>query len=352
MVKDEEILYRVINKWFDKHENLSKEQLETLSGMYEMLHEVANEELGEKKLLKEEVKQKGVTPIEVKPKTFEKYAIHDRQEAIKSALKQGYKRHKGMYTTFKRGTQVFRWCKVCGLIKPIEDFGTDNSKRFGKAYYCKDCTKEYHRRRSGRYREELHQGVPTSVCSRCKQVKPITAFYANKAKASGINSWCKECQNKRTKQRRKFGKTTKLSEKELHKLQGTTIYSDKKSTVIKINPAREVIEKICDEKFHTRDEIVEIMKKYYPHYIYSSLHAKAGCYLRWLEKHYHRMNRTCEKDYSKRQEFRFIKKKDYNKEKVKVEEFPINIVPNVDRDSASGVREKEPTLWSKFKIKR
>ena len=33
----------------------------------------------------------------------------------------------------------------------------------------------------------------SKVCTRCKQVKPLNAFYRNKSKKDGHESYCKEC---------------------------------------------------------------------------------------------------------------------------------------------------------------
>lgn len=41
----------------------------------------------------------------------------------------------------------------------------------------------------------------TKVCSKCKQEKPIWAFYSHKYNADGLQSYCKECQKAYDKSR-------------------------------------------------------------------------------------------------------------------------------------------------------
>ncbi len=40
-------------------------------------------------------------------------------------------------------------------------------------------------------------------CTKCKKEKRVSSFHKDRNRKDGLNPWCKECKNKRTKERRK-----------------------------------------------------------------------------------------------------------------------------------------------------
>ena len=45
--------------------------------------------------------------------------------------------------------------------------------------------------------------VKTKRCSKCGQIKPISEFYKKKSSKDGLYSICKECRNKKNKDKKK-----------------------------------------------------------------------------------------------------------------------------------------------------
>jgi len=96
-------------------------------------------------------------------------------------------------------------CTKCGQTKSPSAFCRDRTRLDGYHPWCTECkVQNNHQRRlctdpEARKREAerqqravwLQQGL--RQCSRCRQVKPLEAFYRNRADASGRRDWCKEC---------------------------------------------------------------------------------------------------------------------------------------------------------------
>lgn len=90
-----------------------------------------------------------------------------------------------------------RACTLCGVVKPMSEFSKGNALG-GYKSYCKACqsaaNKDYAARNKARKRE-----APTEKrCPACARILPGTAFYVSRRTSDGVQSYCKECQNKIT----------------------------------------------------------------------------------------------------------------------------------------------------------
>lgn len=92
-------------------------------------------------------------------------------------------------------------CIKCGLLKPLDDFGRDASRKDGRYTYCKQCRRNPNRQEL--IIEELAKKGMKS-CSLCHKVKPFNAFESDSSKKLGVTSRCKKC--KREQRRAKAQK--------------------------------------------------------------------------------------------------------------------------------------------------
>lgn len=111
---------------------------------------------------------------------------------------------------------VPKTCATCEQVKTRGDFHKDGARRDGVRKDCKDCIEAQRRayRAAARLRKQTQRaqelakarqqtGLPEQPqddepkpCARCRQVKELTEFPRDRAKASGISNRCKECHRK------------------------------------------------------------------------------------------------------------------------------------------------------------
>lgn len=85
-------------------------------------------------------------------------------------------------------------CSKCDQVKPVSAFYTDKSLRGGYTSWCKEC--------QSKKRRESSQTVEITEkkCSRCGQIKPVDRFYVNRCSRTGYSCECKECHQLRLPQ--------------------------------------------------------------------------------------------------------------------------------------------------------
>lgn len=118
-------------------------------------------------------------------------------------------------------------CSRCGRELPITEFGRHSRTKDGYQPLCKACLSEQNKghnpRRAWKKAESaLEDGKPKRRgrasahpdyideetgqemhwCSHCKQYKPTDRFNKNRANASGLESYCKECATAHERERR------------------------------------------------------------------------------------------------------------------------------------------------------
>jgi len=93
-------------------------------------------------------------------------------------------------------------CKHCGQLKPVIAFYKDKTSKDGYQRWCKDCLVAYNKiNRKGEKQSEV---LTKKECTHCHEVKNITEFNKDNSRATGYQSWCREC--KRKNARKKKGK--------------------------------------------------------------------------------------------------------------------------------------------------
>lgn len=104
-------------------------------------------------------------------------------------------------------------CSKCGEYKPKTEFPRDNSAktRQNYSYWCKNC----HSNRSKDYKEKVKKENPSpkrkrkkspnlavkgkKICTKCGVKKNVTQFHKSNATKDGLQTWCKLCKSKYTK---------------------------------------------------------------------------------------------------------------------------------------------------------
>ena len=118
------------------------------------------------------------------------------------------KRKRGERIVYKFiNTIKHKHCNSCSppQWKPLDQFGTDNTKKDGKYYCCKSCVKKYDKQRRKERLEKLkkeREAAPTGflVClfAGCtvKGLQPLDQFIGAHVRNNKPTSHCKTCRNK------------------------------------------------------------------------------------------------------------------------------------------------------------
>ncbi|TDC41506.1 hypothetical protein E1281_37305 [Actinomadura sp. KC345] len=98
-------------------------------------------------------------------------------------------------------------CLDCGEVKAAAEFWKLKASKDGLAYYCKVCfglrnSRSYWKKQSELGKEtrvyRRHSDVPEGMkyCAQCEKIKPVVEFGHNRAKSSGLATYCRPCHNK------------------------------------------------------------------------------------------------------------------------------------------------------------
>jgi hypothetical protein len=90
-------------------------------------------------------------------------------------------------------------CRKCGESKPLSQYSLNKNSKDGKQSACKPCAAaaakaSYQKRKSRKIVE-----VEFKNCSVCNDVKNASEFYKRRASPDGLASYCKACDNARSK---------------------------------------------------------------------------------------------------------------------------------------------------------
>jgi len=106
-------------------------------------------------------------------------------------------------------------CTKCKRWKEISEFCKDRARKDGLKIYCNSCNNAYalksYRKNKRPVRDYLRygdrhrviRGFKEKLCSRCKQWKFYSEFYKNSRTKDVLSLSCKECERKRTENKRK-----------------------------------------------------------------------------------------------------------------------------------------------------
>jgi hypothetical protein len=85
-------------------------------------------------------------------------------------------------------------CSRCKEVKPVSAFSNRKLYKDGLEIYCRACKaeryNEYAQRNASR---AIVQSPPEKMCRYCKEIKPSHAFHKRKERVDGLREWCKPC---------------------------------------------------------------------------------------------------------------------------------------------------------------
>lgn len=91
--------------------------------------------------------------------------------------------------------------KVCSKCKeelPLSEFHKDNQKKDGLHPWCKKCRNEQYLSWEQNNPKKA-TFILNKTCSRCKEEKIASEFYASRNKKDGLHPWCKPCTKERNR---------------------------------------------------------------------------------------------------------------------------------------------------------
>lgn len=99
-------------------------------------------------------------------------------------------------------------CSHCRQVKPLDAFGVDRSRRSGRRSWCRACgLARVDARRRARGLPDLERDVVIDHtrekrCSRCREIKPLSAFHHNRSMRDGRHGYCRACDAARYREAR------------------------------------------------------------------------------------------------------------------------------------------------------
>lgn len=84
-------------------------------------------------------------------------------------------------------------CTKCKRTKPPSEFGPNKRYKGGRLTWCRDCTRDYKRARTGAI-PRVPAPPGAKRCLRCKAYRPGAEFHKNKARTDGLSQRCRPCQ--------------------------------------------------------------------------------------------------------------------------------------------------------------
>lgn len=96
-------------------------------------------------------------------------------------------------------------CPGCRELKPSTDFYSNRARSDGLTVYCKTCSADRQRRRMGTGTTKEETVADTLHCKRCDTTKPLDDFAPSIQKKGG--GWCRNCMKEYSKERNGKGGT-------------------------------------------------------------------------------------------------------------------------------------------------
>lgn len=103
-------------------------------------------------------------------------------------------------------------CRICKRILPIDKFSKNIEMKSGYYSHCKDCHKKLGKSIEKRWEKEREKESfeftldirVDKDCKLCGKVLPISKFWKRQASKDGYSHYCKDCLNKKKKERNQF----------------------------------------------------------------------------------------------------------------------------------------------------
>lgn len=95
--------------------------------------------------------------------------------------------------------KVGKKCRICGVLKPLEDYHKHSNCVGGRDNRCKSCERErlgYVKTiKRSKVVKEVNKGkeVISKICTKCDLIKPISEFNNQPDGLLGKDSHCREC---------------------------------------------------------------------------------------------------------------------------------------------------------------
>jgi hypothetical protein len=113
-------------------------------------------------------------------------------------------------------------CPSCGVVKPVSDFGCNQSLADGRSFYCLECSRArnraWYREKRRALGEEIrdHSWVPAGSrwCPSCRRAVAHDDYMRSSRTASGFGSRCKAC-HKAAKSEYYFQRKHRLSKSQV-----------------------------------------------------------------------------------------------------------------------------------------
>ena len=149
-------------------------------------------------------------------------------------------------------------CTKCGVVKSLDEFGNDKSKKDGKQSRCKSCCKES-REELKRYKTNnmstlefiklFNDNHALKKCTKCKEVKSLDQFTKDKNQKDKKDQTCKVCKKLYSFNNKKKAKEYRNKNKETAKEYYKEYYKKNK-------------EKIKQHRIKNKERIKEYNKEY------------------------------------------------------------------------------------------
>jgi len=94
-------------------------------------------------------------------------------------------------------------CKVCGAVKPFNEFHKNKTGEGGVRNVCKICRLFSIRQERRSQKPKKRKKGKTKMCSKCEVEKHVSEFYEDNGRKDKLKVHCKECMNKARKELRK-----------------------------------------------------------------------------------------------------------------------------------------------------
>lgn len=136
-------------------------------------------------------------------------------------------------------SSVAKKCTKCGIVKGRDGFYPGQC-RFNLMSTCKECTKAKNNRLRKQALPVLAPDVLEKRCSRCKEMRPASAYFKSRGRASGLRSDCKECESAALRVRKEKKKSIESQSvaKKLNAATGVKEHSEGSVKLAKVKKSR------------------------------------------------------------------------------------------------------------------
>ena len=105
----------------------------------------------------------------------------------------------------------YKRCSECKETLAQTEFHKQTKSSDGLRSRCKPCTKEIRKKRVARYiqyRKDYKLNISKKVCTTCDEVKPMSEFQRKKRTFDGRAARCKECKKEYRKRKKNQSRYT------------------------------------------------------------------------------------------------------------------------------------------------